>query len=412
MNWDETSSDRPARLSPWEIELSALSPMVTPSPTARNKRFRSAPSPLSAADLVPNNSTCFPPKHLGIVQGEEPWMGVGSLWRSSLNRNSEPLHLQRKGASGAPHLQIAGLRTPFCMPFSPPSAEADSKLSTILPKLTKGNHDGHGGRLNFNTAQGSIWPLNDFHAGWATSVLPLQAGFCSVPMVAEKSFETVSSRHSSMFPPATSFPAWERPLSQEMPEVVSPALFVAENSCKLFGVSLTDTSPTVAGAKMAKPAVGASVTEEGMANDESQKPSDSNKDGESFNPIKSDTISEPDIPDMCVSREADLRSQAVRSCTKVIKKGSMVGRGIDLSKIDSYKKLNEELESMFHMEGELANPDKGWQVAYSDNEGDFMHVGDDPWPEFCQMVCKLHILSPEEVHSAGLLEGKGLKQGR
>ena len=66
-------------------------------------------------------------------------------------------------------------------------------------------------------------------------------------------------------------------------------------------------------------------------------------------------------------------------CAQVIKKGSMVGRGVDLSKFDNYKKLIEELEVMFHIEGELSNPDKGWQVAYTDDEGDTMQVGDDPW---------------------------------
>jgi hypothetical protein len=32
------------------------------------------------------------------------------------------------------------------------------------------------------------------------------------------------------------------------------------------------------------------------------------------------------------------------------------------------------------MEGLLNDPEKGWQVVYTDNEGDLMLVGDDPWP--------------------------------
>mgnify|MGYP002775687125 FL=1 len=50
-----------------------------------------------------------------------------------------------------------------------------------------------------------------------------------------------------------------------------------------------------------------------------------------------------------------------------------------MTKFDNYASLLEELESMFNMKGELTDPAKGWQVAYSDSEGDTMQVGDDPW---------------------------------
>nr|ARR29288.1 auxin response factor 2 [Cyrtomium guizhouense] len=407
VNWDEMTNERAVRVSPWEIEPCASPPMVNPSPTARNKRFR--PVPFSSATDLPilgsNNSAyecTFSPKYSRVVQGQEPWMGVGSLWRSSLNNNLEPQHPQQhKGASGAPLLQVSGLRTTLGMPLGL-SSEGESKLSTVSPISNRG------GRLSKNTMHGSSWPVNDFHSGWFMPISPSQAGLSSVPTLVEKSLETVNSRHPSMYHPlAPSFP-----FNQEMPEVVSPAPVVAENSCKLFGISLTDISPTVAGAKFARTVTGASVLNEDITYDESQQPYIHVKDVESPKPTKSDAASEQERPDLCVSREADLRSQSVRSCTKVIKKGSMVGRGIDLSKIDSYKKLIEELEVMFHMKGELADPDKGWQVAYSDNEGDFMHVGDDPWPEFCIMVRKIYILSPEEVLIAGLPEGKGPKQCR
>jgi hypothetical protein len=34
---------------------------------------------------------------------------------------------------------------------------------------------------------------------------------------------------------------------------------------------------------------------------------------------------------------------------------------------------------MFDFDGELKNPCKNWLVVYTDNEGDIMLVGDDPW---------------------------------
>lgn len=52
---------------------------------------------------------------------------------------------------------------------------------------------------------------------------------------------------------------------------------------------------------------------------------------------------------------------------------------MDLSKFGSYPELIGALEKLFHMEGELTDPNMGWQITYTDNEGDMMLVGDDPW---------------------------------
>jgi len=86
-----------------------------------------------------------------------------------------------------------------------------------------------------------------------------------------------------------------------------------------------------------------------------------------------------------------------RSCKKVHKQGNPVGRAVDLSKFDGYDELIRELEQLFNMEGLLNDPEKGWQVVYTDNEGDLMLVGDDPWPEFCKIACKILIYTVEEV---------------
>ncbi|KAI4334428.1 hypothetical protein L6164_019123 [Bauhinia variegata] len=90
-------------------------------------------------------------------------------------------------------------------------------------------------------------------------------------------------------------------------------------------------------------------------------------------------------------------SAAKRSCTKVHKQGSLVGRAIDLSRLGSYNELLGELERLFGMEGLLRDPDKGWRILYTDRENDIMVVGDDPWHEFCDVVSKIHIYTQEEV---------------
>ncbi|KAG6762024.1 hypothetical protein POTOM_032509 [Populus tomentosa] len=69
-----------------------------------------------------------------------------------------------------------------------------------------------------------------------------------------------------------------------------------------------------------------------------------------------------------------------RSCTKVHKQGSLVGRAIDLSRLNGYSDLLNELERLFSMEGLLRNPEEGWRILYTDSENDVMVVGDDPWP--------------------------------
>ncbi|XP_077239190.1 auxin response factor 4 [Tasmannia lanceolata] len=90
-------------------------------------------------------------------------------------------------------------------------------------------------------------------------------------------------------------------------------------------------------------------------------------------------------------------SSGRRSCTKVHKQGNMVGRAVDLSKLHGYDDLLIELERIFNMEGMLCDPQKGWQVVYTDSEHDMMLVGDDPWEEFCNIVSKILIYTQEEV---------------
>ncbi|KAK4760599.1 hypothetical protein SAY87_005492 [Trapa incisa] len=94
-----------------------------------------------------------------------------------------------------------------------------------------------------------------------------------------------------------------------------------------------------------------------------------------------------------------------RSCIKVHKQGNLVGRAIDLSILNAYEDLLNELEQLFCMEGLLKDPQKGWRVLYTDRENDVMVVGDDPWHEFCEVASKIHIYTQEEVGkmTSGLL---------
>lgn len=64
---------------------------------------------------------------------------------------------------------------------------------------------------------------------------------------------------------------------------------------------------------------------------------------------------------------------------QVQKQGIALGRSVDLSKFNNYDELIAELDQLFEFDGELMAPKKNWLIVYTDDEGDMMLVGDDPW---------------------------------
>ncbi|KAF8051643.1 hypothetical protein N665_1687s0009 [Sinapis alba] len=90
------------------------------------------------------------------------------------------------------------------------------------------------------------------------------------------------------------------------------------------------------------------------------------------------------------------KQQTSRTRTKVQMQGIAVGRAVDLTLLKSYDELIKELEEMFEIKGQLLTRDK-WVVVFTDDEGDMMLAGDDPWNEFCKMAKKIFIYSSDEV---------------
>ncbi|CBI40565.3 unnamed protein product, partial [Vitis vinifera] len=123
-----------------------------------------------------------------------------------------------------------------------------------------------------------------------------------------------------------------------------------------------------------------------------------------------------------VPEASQKETQGRQSCTpssrtrtkKVQMQGVAVGRAVDLTALEGYDELISELEKMFEIKGELC-PRNKWEVVFTDDEGDMMLVGDDPWQEFCKMVRKIFIYSSEEVKkmsprcklSTSSLDGEG-----
>lgn len=94
--------------------------------------------------------------------------------------------------------------------------------------------------------------------------------------------------------------------------------------------------------------------------------------------------------------QSKLGGPSTRTRTKVQMQGVAVGRAVDLTMLEGYQQLIDELERLFDMEGELRPRDK-WEIVFTDDEGDMMLVGDDPWEEFCNMAKRIYICSRQEV---------------
>lgn len=114
-------------------------------------------------------------------------------------------------------------------------------------------------------------------------------------------------------------------------------------------------------------------------------------------PSKSTKPSDCSISDSFQAQSSTNQPVAARSCTKVHKQGTALGRSVDLSRFDGYENLIVELDQMFEFNGDLADCSNGWQIIYTDDEGDIMMLGDYPWLEFCSMVRKIYIYTKEEI---------------
>jgi auxin-responsive protein IAA len=112
--------------------------------------------------------------------------------------------------------------------------------------------------------------------------------------------------------------------------------------------------------------------------------------------------------------------------------GVPIGRKVDLSSYDSYKKLSTAVDELFR--GLLAaqrDPSAGgimntlenekaitgvmdgsgeYTLVYEDNEGDRILVGDVPWPMFVSTVKRLRVLKSSEVSALKLGNSKQEKK--
>ncbi|KAL9360095.1 hypothetical protein Peur_048218 [Populus x canadensis] len=173
-----------------------------------------------------------------------------------------------------------------------------------------------------------------------------------------------------------------------------------ENSvgCWLFGIDLTSNSGSSAPPEKEPgyPIVDSNGTK-GLVPAASEAERAQTMDVSMYSKEQKQVLSEAMVKE---SQSKQGSTTSMRTRTKVQMQGIAVGRALDLTVLKGYRDLIYELEKMFEIEGELSTPKK-WAVVFTDDEGDMMLVGDDPWPEFCKMVKKIFIYSSDEVKKTG-----------
>ncbi|XP_028766233.1 auxin response factor 2A isoform X2 [Neltuma alba] len=442
VRWDETSSiPRPERVSPWKIEPAHAPPALNPLTLTRPKRPRSNAVPLSPDSSVLNREVSskvsmdplpasgFP----RVLQGQE-----FSTLRRNLAESNE------SDAAGKPDEKNDAMS--ISSTFAPESWTSIGRHEPTYSDLLSGfgtSRDrtrlslvhqtspvagpgrkhvlGHEGKFNVVACPRSIMPssisLNLSDPNMKGSAQDSDVTHHSRRNVGYDAFggypvfhghKEERSHGSLLMPPPPPPTQHDSPDSRDLMQKPMPArsfetVKAKEGDCKLFGISLISSPSTPEPSKInvaCKPASHKHLT--------SQRPCTKESD------LKSEQPSGSKLPDAAVDTDdhekpsqtfqprvkgvqAKPRSDSARSCTKVHKKGIALGRSVDLTKFSNYDELIVELDELFEFGGELRSLKKDWLIVYTDNEGDMMLVGDDPWPEFCAMVRKICIYPKEEI---------------
>ncbi|XP_062207969.1 auxin response factor 4-like isoform X2 [Phragmites australis] len=447
VRWDEPSTiPRPDRVSPWKIEP-ASSPPVNPLPLSRVKRPRQnapPPSPESSilmkegATKIDIDSAQTQHNQNSVLQGQEQMTLRNNLtesndydatvqkpmmWSPTPNRKNHTLTFQQRSSMDN-WMQLGRRETDF-------KDTRDSQRFYMQAFDDNHNH--------LNSFKNQLQDQSSAHHF-------VDPYFCMPPqpsLTVESSTRTHTATNKLRFwgeqntvygtssdqPQGLSFgqnpSSWlNQPFGQvEQPRVVRPHASVAPfdvektrdgSGFKIFGFKVDTTSapPIPLSSPMA-------ATHEPVV--QTQLPVSLNH----LQPLQTDCLPEVSVSTAGTATENEKsiqqglqsskdfqsksQSASTRSCTKVHKQGVALGRSVDLSKFTDYNELKAELDKMFEFEGELVSANKNWQIVYTDNEGDMMLVGDDPWEEFSSIVRKIYIYTKEEVQKMNSKSSKPRK---
>ncbi|CAN1317965.1 Auxin response factor 2 [Linum perenne] len=442
VRWDETSTiPRPERVSPWQIEPALAPPALNPLPMSRSKRPRanivlSSPDSSVLTREVSSKVTADPPQAGGysrVLQGQElsTLRGVMSesnetetaeksvMWSRSVDngkidvvsaaRRSEP---ESWISSEKQQPTYTDLLSGFAGNDSPRSYSSPFSDRGFVPAnfMRKPATD-QDGKFSLLDNQWSLMPSGlSLKMSDCNAKVPGQGGDLGNPVrgnfrySAFSEYARVDQSHVNWLMPPPSVQSDRHFQSRElMPKNIlaseQEAGKSAGRNCKLFGIPLISKPVAPEVAVSHKNDMNDSV---GFTNGTTQHRTFESDQLEQSTPCKMTDGSghEKQLREGHSHARGNLgkvQSGSNRSCTKVHKQGIALGRSVDLSKFNNYEALIGELDSLFEFGGELNDPKKNWMVVYTDDEGDMMLVGDDPWQEFVGMVRKIFIYTKEEV---------------
>jgi len=406
VRWDENSSiPRPDRVSPWQIEP-ASNPPVNPLPVSRIKRPRSNAPPASTDSSVLTKEGTNK-----VSQGQEPLPIRASnitestdsdtaqkpvLWPSSTQLDASWIQLARQNGS----LKYNKKDT-HPSAFRPVSAGTNNGTDPRGPYMQF--FDETPGFLNSHLKP-QIHPNYDTAFNRMLSHQPYPSfdmGDSNSSRVQNANFPQINNAQS---------PTWLTQPQVLRPQPIEIAKQKESNnntgSYKIFGFEL-NSSPMHA---THDPNLNNAALTSGplMSQTPVMEAADSHAEVSKNSVSTGPLFSESSDKYHQLAKDGQPKSQtaSTRSCTKVQKQGTLPVRSIDLTRFSEYDELKFELDKMFEFDGELVSPNTTWMVVYTDDEGDMMLVGDDPWQEFCRMVRKIYIYTKEEVQK---MNSKSLK---
>ncbi|XP_059442328.1 auxin response factor 2A [Corylus avellana] len=466
VRWDETSTvPRPERVSPWKIEPALAPPALNPLPMSRPKRPRSnmVPSSPDSSVLTREGSsrvTLDPSPATGfsrVLQGQE-----FSTLRGNFAESNE-CDTAEKSVAWPPSLDDEKIDVVSASrQYGSENWMSSGRHEAIYTDLLSGfgvNADAsHGNRASFDQAAAAVnvtrkqsldqegkfnllsnpWSLmpSGLSLNLSASNLkgPVQGSDVAYQAQGNARYGSITEYpvlHSQrvehpqgnwlMPPPAPCHfenPAHSRelmpkPMLVQQYESVKPK----DGNYKLFGIPLISNpvtpEPVAPRRSMMNEPAGQLLnnTQQVHTNDSEQKSEQSRGSKSADNPLPLNEKQKS--VQMCEQHSREVQGKALggstRSCTKVHKQGIALGRSVDLTKFNNYEELIAELDQLFEFGGELMAPQKNWLIVYTDDEGDMMLVGDDPWQEFCGMVRKIFIYTKEEVQkmNPSTLNSKG-----
>ncbi|KAF5732249.1 auxin response factor 2 [Tripterygium wilfordii] len=454
VRWDETSTiPRPERVSPWKIEPALAPPALNPLPMPRQKRSRlnMVPSLPDSSVLTREGSskvTIDPSPANGLSRAlqvkefstlrynfaeghESDTADTSIMWPHSLD--DEKIDVASTARRCGPESWMPSARhEPTCTDMlSGFGANADSSHGLCAPSVDRNSGASNAMRKHtqdskFNLIAGprslmstglSLKLADSNHKAPArVADVPYQAqggvrygGLSEYPMLQGHRVEH-SNGNWLMPPPLTSQLENLGPPKELMPKHTFPLENVPvkskDGNCKLFGIPLISNPVTPDSVVSQRKIVNEHVNHQLCASESDQKSEQSKSskvadDNEQEKPFQTSHAHTRDI-------QSKSQCGSTRSCTKVHKQGIALGRSVDLTKFNSYDELIAELDQLFEFGGELMDSKKNWLIVYTDDEGDMMLVGDDPWQEFCAMVRKIFIYTREEVQkmNPGTLNSK------